>query len=171
MKRTLATVLTAVFLLALVPGITGCKVTPKKWYEPTLEYYSTGIKNGFEQEFRNLPVPDDLKDKSKQQGYLLIDLDKDGVDELLIGLIDDGPSTKFTNVIVFHSDLGPYSLLTGSSRSYISLCYDNVIVMGDGSSSYDQPTYMRWNHKDNAFNVIDGEGKFLPTKWELTPFT
>ena len=116
MKRTLATVLTAVFLLALVPGITGCKVTPKKWYEPTLEYYSNGIKNGFEQEFRNLPVPDDLKDKSKKQGYLLIDLDKDGVDELLIGLIDDGPSTKFTNVIVFHSDLGPYSLLTGSSK-------------------------------------------------------
>ena len=144
MKRTLATVLTAAFLLAIVPAVTSCKVTPKKWYEPTLQYYSDGIKNGFEQEFS---------------------------DELLIGLIDDGPSTKFTNVIVFHSDLGPYSLLTGSSRGYISLCYDNVIVMGDGTSAHDQITYMRWNHKDNAFNVIDGEGKFLPTKWELTPFT
>ena len=143
MKISLATVLTAAFLLAIVPAVTSCKVTPKKWYEPTLQYYSDGIKNGFEQEFRNLPVPDDLKDKSKQQGYLLIDLDKDGVDELLIGLIDDGPSTKFTN----------------------------VIVMGDGTSAHDQITYMRWNHKDNAFNVIDGEGKFLPTKWELTPFT
>ena len=86
MKRTLATVLTAAFLLAIVPAVTSCKVTPKNWYEPTLQYYSDGIKNGFEQEFRNLPVPDDLKDKSKQQGYLLIDLDKDGVDELLIGL-------------------------------------------------------------------------------------
>ena len=135
MKRTLATVLTAVFLLAIVPAVTSCKVTPKKWYEPTLQYYSDGIKNGFTEEYRHLPVPDDLKDKSKKQGYLLIDLDKDGVDELLIGLIDDGPSTKFTNVIVFHSDLGPYSLLTGSSRGYISLCYDNVIVMGDGTSA------------------------------------
>ena len=43
--------------------------------------------------------------------------------------------------------------------------------MGDGTSAHDKITYMRWNHKDNAFNVIDGEGKFLPTKWELTPFT
>ena len=91
MRRTLATVLTAVFLLALVPAVTGCKPIPKKWYEPTLQYYSDGIKNGFEQEFRNLPVPDDLKDKSKKQGYLLIDLDKDGAktkDELDVRLLN-----------------------------------------------------------------------------------
>ena len=88
MKRTLATVLTVAFLLALVPGITGCKIIPKKWYEPTLSYYSDGIKNGFTEEYGNLLVPSDLKDSSVKKGYLLADLDNDGVDELLIGLID-----------------------------------------------------------------------------------
>ena len=170
MKRTLATVLTVAFLLALIPGITGCKIIPKKWYEETLNYYSDGIKNGFKQEYNNLPVPDDLKDSSKKKGYLLVDLDKDGVNELLIGLIDDGAETNFTNVIVCHSDLGPYSLLTGSSNNYIHLCYDNVIEMKGAGEHYNMPTFMRWNQKSNSFTVIDGEGKFLPTKWELTPF-
>ena len=170
MKRTLATVLTVAFLLALVPGITGCKIIPKKWYEPTLSYYSDGIKNGFTEEYGNLLVPSDLKDSSVKKGYLLADLDNDGVDELLIGLIDDEDCTKFTNVIVFHTDLGPYSLLTGSSTNYIYLCYDNVIEMDGAGERYNEPTFMKWNHKDNSFTVIDGEGKFLPMKWDLTPF-
>ncbi len=169
MKRTLATVLTVAFLLALIPGITGCKIIPKKWYEETLNYYSDGIKNGFKQEYNNLYVPEDLRDSTKKKGYLLIDLDKDGVNELLIGLIDDNSCTNFTNVIVCHTDLGPYSLLTGSSSNYIHLCYDNVIEM-DSGIEYNKPTFMRWNQKSNSFTVIDGEGKFLPTKWELTPF-
>ena len=137
MKRTLATVLTVAFLLALIPGITGCKIIPKKWYEETLNYYSDGIKNGFKESYSNLSVPDDLKDSSKKKGYLLIDLDKDGVNELLIGIIH--------------------------------LCYDNVIEM-DSGIEYNKPTFMRWNQKSNSFTVIDGEGKFLPAKWELTPF-
>ena len=169
MKRTLATVLTVAFLLALIPGITGCKIIPKKWYEETLKYYSDGIKNGFTEVSGSLSVPEDLRDSTKKKGYLLIDLDKDGVNELLIGIIDDAPETKFTNVIVCHTDLGPYSLLTGSSNNYIHLCYDNVIEMDNGIE-YNKPTFMRWNQKSNSFTVIDGEGKFLPTKWDLTPF-
>lgn len=164
MKRTLAAILTVAFLAALVPGVTGCKkIIPKKWYESTLEYYRNGIKNGFTEKYTNLRVPAELEDKSNKIGYLLTDLDKDGTDELLIGIIDDAPTTKFTNVIVCHTDLGPYSLLSGE----LYLCYDGVICMDVIGSDKD---YMRWNQKDNAFTMIDGEGKYLPMKWELTEF-
>ena len=159
MKRTLAAILTVAFLAALVPGLTSCKkIIPKKWYEDTLNYYSEGIRNGFKEKSPHLIVSAELEDKNNKIGYLLTDLDKDGVDELLIGIIDDAPATKFTNIVVCHSDLGPYSLLTGE----LYLCYDGVISMDN--------EYLRWNQKDNAFNVIDGEGQFLPMKWELTPF-
>ena len=164
MKRTLAAILTVVFLAALVPGLTSCKkIIPKKWYESTLEYYSDGIKNGFKEKYPNLNVPAELEDKNNKLGYLLTDLNKDGTDELLIGIIDDAPETKFTNVIVCHTDLGPYSLLSGE----LYLCYDGVICMDGLGSDRD---YMRWDQKDNSFTIIDGEGQFLPTKWELTPF-
>ena len=29
---------------------------------------------------------------------------------------------------------------------------------------------MRWNPKGNSFTIIEGEGKYLPMKWELTEF-
>lgn len=165
MKRTLAAILTVVFLAALVPGVTSCKIIPKDWYQSTLEYYGNGIKNGFTEKYANLRVPTELEDKNNKIGYLLTDLDKDGTNELLIGIInDDAPATKFTNVVVCHTDLGPYCLLSGE----IYLCYDGVLCMDSVGSDRD---YMRWNQKDNAFTMIDGEGKFLPMKWELTPFT
>ena len=167
MKRTLSTILTVAFLLALIPGVTSCKRVPKNWYEQTLEYFRDGVKNGFKEEYRNMHIGNDIKDKNNHVGYLLVDLDKDGVDELLIGLIDNSPSTKFTNVIVMHSDLGPYSLLSAGNGSYISLCYDGVICMDDSRNNQE---FMRWNQKDNAFTIIDGEGKYLPMKWELTEF-
>ena len=166
MKRTLAAILTVAFLAVLVPAVTGCKIIPKKWYQSTIDYYRDGIKNGFDKELQNLHVPAELKDKNNQPGYLLIDLDKDGTDELLIGLIDDDASvTRFTNVIVCHTGLGgPYSLLSGGE---IYLCYDGVICTESWGGGQE---FMRWNQKDNAFTIIDGEGKFLPMKWELTPF-
>jgi len=166
MKRTLSTILTVVLLLALIPGVTSCKSIKKNWYEATLEYYRDGVKNGFKEEYRNHPISSDLKDKNNRIGYLLIDLDKDGIDELLIGIIDDSPSTKFTNVVVCHSDLGPYSLLSAGNGSYISLCYDGVIFM----DSWNGDQFMRWDQKNNSFTIIEGEGKYLPMKWELTEF-
>lgn len=37
--------------------------------------------------------------------------------------------------------------------------------------SQKERAFMKWNSNKNAFDVIsDGEGKYLPMKWELTPF-
>ena len=170
MKKATAAVLLAALLVMMVPGITGCKKAPNEWYKDTLEYYKNGVNNGFTTTYRSLPVSEELKDKNNKIGYLLIDLDKDGTDELLLGLIDDGYVTKFTSVIVAHSDLGPYCLLSGSKDAYIYLCADNVLMMESVRGLTKERKYMKWNSKSNAFNNVDGEGKYLGKKWDLTPF-
>lgn len=170
MKKATAAVLLAALLVMIVPGITGCKKAPNNWYKDTLEYYRDGVNNGFTTSYRNLAVSEELKDKNYKIGYLLIDLDKDGTDELLLGLIDDGYVTKFTSVIVAHSDLGPYCLLSGSKDAHIYLCADNVLMMESVRGLTKERKYMKWNSKSNAFNNIDGEGKYLGKKWDLTPF-
>ena len=170
MKRLAASVLSVMLLMTVVFGFTGCKNHKKEWYKNCLEYYRDGIKNGFTQSFGNLQVPDELKDKNNRIGYLLKDLDGDGIDDLLIGLIDDGIDTKFTNVIVRHSDLGDYCLLSGTNGYYIYLCSGNVLRVDSWYGSQTEKRYMQFDSKKNAFNVIEGEGKYLPMKWELTEF-
>ncbi len=170
MKKATAAVLLAALCMMMVTGLTGCKKAPNEWYKDTLEYYRNGVNNGFTTSYRNLAVSEELKDKNYKIGYLLIDLDKDGTDELLLGLIDDGYVTKFTSVIVAHSDLGPYCLLSGSKDAHIYLCADNVLMMESVRGLTKERKYMKWNSKSNAFNNIDGEGKYLGKKWDLTPF-
>lgn len=170
MKRTAAAILALTMMILMIPGLTGCKKAPNDWYRETLEYYKSGVSHGFSTSYRNLPVSEELKDKNNKIGYLLIDLDKDGTDELLLGLIDDGPDTKFTSLIVAHSDLGPYCLLSGSKDAHIYLCADNVIMMESVRGLTKENSYMKWNSKINAFDTIEGEGKYLGKKWDLTPF-
>ena len=170
MKRTAAAILALTMMILMIPGLTGCKKAPNDWYRETLEYYRSGVNHGFSTSYRNLPVSEELKDKNNKIGYLLIDLDKDGTDELLLGLIDDGPDTKFTSLIVAHSDLGPYCLLSGSKDAHIYLCADNVIMMESVRGLTKENSYMKWNSKINAFDTIEGEGKYLGKKWNLTPF-
>lgn len=171
MKKATTKVLTVVLLVSVVLGSTACKSkTVKEWYKETIEYYRDGIKNGFEEELRNLPVPEDLKDKNNRIGYLLKDLDGDGIDELLIGIIDDGICTKFTNVVVRHSDLGPYSLISAGSGYYIYLCSSNVLEVDSWYGSETKKEFMQFQSKSNNFLIIEGEGKYLPMKWDLTEF-
>lgn len=170
MKRIIATVMSVMLLATMMVGFTGCKSMKKQWYKNCLEYYKDGMKNGFTKEFGNLHIPDELKDKNNKVGYLLRDLDGDGIEELLIGLIDDGIDTKFTNVIVRHSSLGDYSLLNGSGGYYIYLCSDNVLRVDSWYGSKTEKKYMRFNSKNNSFTIIEGEGQYLPMKWELTEF-
>ena len=112
MKRVLVTILVVTMLVTALPGLTGCKIKPKNWYQATLDYYSEGVKSGWANEDPSLMlnISDDLKTTSsnKQIGYLLVDLDEDGTDELLIGFNDGSNATKFTDVIVWHSDMGAF---------------------------------------------------------------
>ena len=98
------------------------------------------------------------------------DLDEDGVDELLIGFNDGSTATKFTDVLVWHSDLGAYKLLGGGSGYYIYLCAGNVLAVDSWYGSQTERTFMTWNSKTNSFPHVDGEGKYLPMKWDLTEF-
>lgn len=158
-------------MVSVVLGSTACKgKAPKEWYKESLEYYRDGVKNGFKEELPKLGVPDELKDKNNRIGYLLKDLDGDGVVELLIGIIDDGSCTKFTNVVVSHSDLGPYSLLNGSGGYYIYLCSGNVLELDRWYGSETKKEFMKFQSKNNSFEVLEGDGKYLPMKWELTEF-
>lgn len=170
MRKATAALLLAALIVLMIPGLTGCKKAPNDWYRETLEYYRSGVNHGFSTSYGNLPVSEELKDTNNKIGYLLIDLDKDGTEELLLGLIDDGPDTKFTSLIVAHSDLGPYCLLSGSKDAHIYLCADNVIMMESVRGLTKERKYMKWNSKSNAFDTIDGEDKYLGKKWDLTPF-
>ena len=173
MKRAFAIVMTVTLMLSFI-GVTGC-TTPTKakneWSQFAIEYYRSGIKNGFTKEDKNLNVSPYLKDKSQQFGYLLRDLDGDGVDELLIGIIDNGIETRFTSVVVRHSDFGAYCLLSAGGGTYIYLCGQDVIRMDSMRGSTAEKKYMKWSSRSNSFpHVQDGEGKYLPKKWELTAF-
>ena len=166
MRRIISSIVTVTLMLSVVAGLTGCNslrsAAMKDWYKETLEYYKENIGNSGASEKSELVVPDDLLDKNNEAGYLLYDLDGDGIDELLIGLIDDEPYTKFTNVVVLHSTLGPYCLLSGTADSPIYLCADGIIRIGDDCLKYDSA--------DSEFKVVASNGAYLPQQWELTPF-
>lgn len=171
MRKVTSSILILSLLVSVVFGMTGCKKSAlKNWYNEPLEFYGNGIKYGFTEEPSNYTVSGILKDKSYKKGYLLQDLDGDGVDELLIGIIDDGNKTKFTSIIVYHSDLGPYCLISGGENAFIYLCASNVLMMDANPPFEPEPTYMTFNSKNNSFTHIEGEGKYLPMKWELTEF-
>lgn len=171
MKKILASALTVVLMVSVVFSSTGCKSKQvKEWYKETLEYYRDGIKNGFDDVVSKLSVPEEMKDKNNRFGYLLRDLDGDGIDELLIGMIDDGSCTKFTNVVVRHTDLGTYSLLNSIPGYYIYLCSDNVLQVDQWYGSETKKDFMKYKSKTSTFEIIEGEGKYLPMKWDLTEF-
>ena len=170
MRKVLSTFLAVILLVSATVGMTGCQRTPKDWYKKALEYYGNGIRNGFTEENRNLSVSEELKNPAYKKGYLLRDLDNDGVDELLIGFIDDGAYTRFTNVVVFQTGVGSFSKLSGGNGYYIHLCASNVLRVDLLYGSKTEMKYMTYNSKDASFPIVDGEGKYMPMKWELTPF-
>ena len=174
MKKAPVTILVVTVLVIFISCATGCWVR-KNWYQSAVDYYTEGIRTNWANEDPSprLKVSDELKTKSpdRQLGYLLKDLDGDGIDELLIGFNDGSTYTKFTDLIVWHSDYGSYKALSGTNGYYILLCDGNVIRADSWLGSETKMDYMKWNPKTNAFTIVDGEGdKYLPLKWELTPF-
>ena len=177
MKKAITTILTAALMLAMIPCMTGCKKSPVIWYTGTIEFFRKAIyEDGPDyNENHSFKVAPELKNPNNEVGYLVKDLDGDGVEELLVGFNDGSPYTKFTSVVVMYPDLdiGAYELLSGTNGSYIYLCgADNVIcTVNTFGVTAATTTYMQYEGGTKAeFNVIDGEGKYLPTTWELTPF-
>ena len=146
--------------------LTGCmtKKVPQNWYEGTLEYYKQGFENGW----KNDDSVNSEYFTDSRFGYLLQDLDGDGADELLIGIIDDAPETKFTDIIIWHRDFGPMKVFSVGDGYYMYLCDGNVIKEDMWYGSETKVQYMVYDSKDNSFPIVDGGG--IPKKFELTEF-
>lgn len=172
MKKLTSTILIFALLMSVVSGLTGCKkYVLKDWYVDALNYYRDGVRSGFSDEPANFKVSSDLKVKTNNPGYMLYDLDGDGVDELLIGLIDNSAKTKFTSIVIYHSDLGPYCVFSGANGDYFYLCANGIIKQEITSVRTNTPElYYKFDSKNNSFTRIEGDGKYIPMKWDLTPF-
>ncbi|MBO7426310.1 MAG: hypothetical protein J6U23_11610 [Clostridiales bacterium] len=170
MRKMIMWIVTVPLLLSAIFGLTGCRPDKDEWYKDAVEYYRQGVLYGKEGNNRQLDISPEILGKGKGVGYLLHDLDGDGRDELLIGFNSAGGITKFTNVVVRHSDLGPYSLLGGSNGYYIYLCNDDVLRVDSWYGSETKVEYMKFNSKSNSFEVVNGAGKYSPKQWKLTQF-
>ena len=173
MKKVVSTVLTVVMLALLIPGITGCTKPSKDWYKSTLDAYRTAIQNGSSElalESGDFVFAAELLDKNNEVGYMLVDLDGDKTNELLIGFNDGSNVTKFTDVIVWKTISGPDQVLSGTNGYYTYLCASNVVCHDSWYGSNTERNFMTWDGKGCVFTYIDGEGKYLPMKWELTSF-
>ena len=176
MKKALTKALASALLLSVAISMSGCAlitkgVTQELWYKGTLKIYKEGLDSGWANEKDlDIFIADELKDPNNEIGYLLIDLDKDGTNELLIGFNDGSTYTKFTDLYVYHRDLGAYQIMHGTAGAYIYLAYDNVIISDSMYGTDTERTYMTWDSTWDEFTVIDGEGKYLPMHWDLTEF-
>lgn len=176
MRKIITRLLASALLLSVAFSMSGCSlvakgVTKELWYKGTLKIYKEGLDSGWANEKDiDVFIADELKDPNNDIGYLLIDLDEDGTKELLIGFNDGSTYTKFTDLYVYHRDMGAYQIMHGTAGSYIYLAYDNVIISDSSFGTGADRTYMTWDSTWDEFTSIDGEGKYLPIKWDLTEF-
>lgn len=155
--------------LILAVSLTGCSYVPKNWYDVTLETYREGFAEHWRGGDAGLNISDEKKDPDNEFGYLLRDLDGDGAPEVLVGLIDDSAETKFTDIVIWHRDLGARQVFSTGEGYYIYLCDNNVIRMDSWYGSETRTQYMVYDSSDNAFPIVDGGSR--PLKVELTSFT
>ncbi len=162
-------------IVATVMLIASCgsrSKVPEGWYQDTLDYYAEGFRTNWANEKRELHDPvigTDLKDPRNKFGYLLIDLDGDGGEELLIGIMDNDAHTKFTDVYIWHSDLGAFQIMSKSEGYYAYLCNGNVLRVDSWYGSQTETQYMAYNSDNNSFTILN-DTKYIPMKIELTEF-
>ena len=145
----------------------GTKI-PAEWYNETLEYYREGFSSDWANEREDLHISDEMKDPDNTFGYLLRDLNGDGADELLIGIIDDSEETKFTDLYIWHSDFGAFRSLNCGDGYYMYICDDDVIKMDSWYGSQTKVDYMVYEQDGDAFLIVDGGSN--PGHFDLTPF-
>ena len=168
-KRLVRLVLSGLTALTLC----GCSLglgsrVPADWYNETLEYYREGFSSDWANEREDLFIHDEMKDPNNKFGYLLRDLNGDGADELLIGIIDDSEETKFTDLFIWHSDFGAFRSLNCGEGYYMYICDDNVIKMDSWYGSETKIDYMVYEPEGDAFLIVDGGSN--PGHFELTEF-
>jgi hypothetical protein len=162
---------TKVFLVAMSLAfvLTGCggSYVPKDWATENINYYKVGFKDQWKHEDSDYIICPEMKDPNTKFGYLLTDLDGDGGDELLIGIIDDAKETKFCDLIIYHKDLGPTRSFSCGDGYYFYLCAGNVIKMDSWYGSETKTEYMKYDSSGNSFPVIDSTA--MPKKFDLIP--
>ena len=162
---------TKIFLVAMTLAfvLTGCggSYVPEDWATENINYYKVGFKDQWKHEDSDYIICPEMKDPNTKFGYLLTDLDGDGGDELLIGIIDDAKETKFCDLIIYHKDLGPTRSFSCGDGYYFYLCAGNVIKMDSWYGSETKTEYMKYDSSGNSFPVIDSTA--MPKKFDLIP--
>ncbi len=149
--------------------LSGCKKKiPENWYEETIDFYREGFATDWKNAPANYTICDEQKDKNNKFGYLLKDLDGDGINELFIGIIDDSSETKFTDLIIYHNDFGPHRSFAAGNEYYLYICDGSTIRNDYWYGSETRSQYMKYDSENNSFPEVDGGSK--PQKIELTEF-
>ena len=156
-------------LMAMAFMLTGCggKKAPDDWYAELLQYYKDGFADGWQHEKDDFVICDDMKDPKNKFGYLLKDLDGDGTDEMLIGIIDDSKETRFTDICIWHWDFGANRSFYTGDGYYFYLCDNGLIKEESWRGSETEIRYMKYDGSENSFPIVDTTG--TPGKYELTP--
>ena len=152
--------------------LTGCsffaRKVPSNWYAETVEYYESGFESDWKNERVNLFVSDEMKEDDEKFGYLLNDLDGDGTFELLIGIMDDAPETKFIDVYIWHKDKGSFRIIHSGDGYYTYLCEDGILRNDSWYGSEVKTEYLKFIPENNSFLKLNETA--APQKWELTAF-
>ncbi len=143
---------------------------PENWYEGTIDYLDKGFSSGWKNADEDANISDELRDSNNKFGYLLKDLNGDGADEVLVGLIDNGSVTKFTDIYVWHRDFGPTRIWSTGEGYYIYLCEDNILRSDSWYGSQTRTEYMKFNTEEESFLILSPDTEPTPGKYQLTPF-
>ena len=176
-------------------GSFGKNKAPKHWYNKTLDYYKAECDSHWK---ANLDPKDyeltrgitgssyivhadgtkeevasgyeEYQDENNRFGYYLTDLDGDGTDEVLIGIVDDSEATKFMELCIWHNDFGAYNPMTNGNGYYFYLCEDGIIRNDTWYGSKTKTEYMKYDSEENSWPIIEPETPPKPLKCTLVPF-
>ena len=198
MKKT-AIVISTLLTVAACAGCGNENKVPKDWYNDSIAYFQTAIKSGWDKadpekygvmepmqasayvvgadgEKRTSGVsvisgPEEYRDSSNKFGYLLKDLDGDGAEELLVGLINDAPQTQFLDLCVWNSDFGATHIMSSGDGDYMYLCDNGTLIKESTFGGTTETEAMKYSSENNSFEIVgNGGGIITAGKYELTPF-
>ena len=163
---------------AIILSFTGCGLgdlgkkvrnqVPKDWYAATRDIYEKEFKEGWSSDNSSVRPLEAYKDKSRKFGYYLIDLDGDGNDEFLVGYDNGTKPTVFTDLYIWHPDVGSFRILNVDDGMALYLCTDKTIKMVDGEGTSEEIRYFKYIKEDHALENLQSGGE--PMMVNLTYF-